>query len=297
MTIVLIAIAGLTTLSVLFPTPSRSQEPAATAVQVTSAALVPGLTAETFTLRLTCQAPRDYATFWAHEGHTFVLDVRDAYTPFRGSAVGELNVPGVSAVRASQFLEGAEPIARFELDTDGGLAAYARWVGSDLEVHFGPGDYNFRGTGRTRPPGSGTAAPVRPTEPETGTPVPPPSVTQPATGDTARATGPGYRTGGRDNPFDPLLKPPTGVNPTLLETRQLPDVESMTLTGIVFLEDRPAESVALLRDASGYTYRLRLREPVRFGLVTRITRTEIFFALDKYGRQYEFKLSLQRNPR
>jgi hypothetical protein len=87
------------------------------------------------------------------------------------------------------------------------------------------------------------------------------------------------------------------VNPTLLETRLLPDVETMTLTGIVFLEDRPAESVALLRDAGGYTYRLRLRDPVRFGLVTRITRTEIFFALDKYGRQYEFKLSLQRNPR
>ncbi len=287
---------GLLLIGLAGPFPAaagQQQGPESGPVPITSAALIPGPTPQTFTLRLSCESVCEYATFWVGAGHTFVVDVRNAYTPFRGQAVGELNVSGVQAVRASQFLEAPEPIARFELETAGGLASVARWVGKDLEIAFGPGDPTFRGTGRTRSPGSGAVAVPAPgaTPPTTGTPPPA------ATADTTRAA-PGYRAVGRDNPFDPLLKPPENpIDRTRLELRDLPDSEALILTGIVFLEDRPAESVALLRDAAGFTYRLRKGDRVKFGVVTLITKSEIHFALDKYGRQYEFKLSLQRNPR
>jgi hypothetical protein len=279
-----------------FPaTAGQQQGPGSGPVPITSAALVPGPTPQTFTLRLSCESVCEYATFWVGAGHTFVVDVRNAYTPFRGQAVGELNVSGVQAVRASQFLEAPEPIARFELETAGGLASIARWVGKDLEIAFGPGDPTFRGTGRTRPPGSGAAAVPPPVSTPPAVQTAPPAAA--AAADTTRPA-PGYRAVGRDNPFDPLLKPPANpIDRTRLELRELPDSEVLTLTGIVFLEDRPAESVALLRDAAGFTYRLRKGDQVKFGLVTLITKSEIHFALDKYGRQYEFKLSLQRNPR
>jgi hypothetical protein len=271
------------------------QGPSSGPVQVTSAALLPGPTPQTFTLRLSCESVCEYATFWVGAGRTFVVDVRNAYTPFRGQAVGELNVSGVHAVRASQFLEAPEPIARFELETAGGLATVARWVGHDLEIAFGPGDYTFRGTGRTQPPGSGAAAVPAPGAVPPAAQTPPPAVA--AAADTTRAAS-GYRAGGRDNPFDPLLKPPENpVDRTRLELRDLPDSEGLTLTGIVFLEDRPSESVALLRDAAGFTYRFHKGDRVKFGVVTQITKSEIYFALDKYGRQYEFKLSLKRNQR
>jgi hypothetical protein len=274
---------------------ARPQGPGPAPVQITSAALLPGPNPQTFTLRLSCESVCEYATFWVGAGRIFVVDLHNAYTPFRGQAVGELNVSGVHAVRASQFLEAPEAIARFELETAGGLEAFGRWVGHELEIAFGPGDYQFRGTGRTEPPG-------RPTAPVTPEAAPPPAGQAPpqtvqAAADTTRPAA-GYRAGGRDNPFDPLLKPPENpIDRTRLELRELPDAEALSLTGIVFLEDRPTESVALLRDAAGFTYRLRQGDRVKFGLVTRVTKTEIHFALDKYGRQYEFKLSLQRNPR
>lgn len=265
--------------------------------QVSSIDLVPGFGPRQFRLVIRSVAEQPYSVFWVNQGRTFVLDVRNTYTPFRGRAVGELQVTAVSSVRASQFLEAPMAIARVELDLKDSFASAARWIGSDLEITFYPGTPEFMGTGRTAP---GTAT----TGDEPGTPGTPTGRVDPATGRVDPAIGgivppppTTSRTGGRDNPFDPLLKPPENVDMTDVLSRELPDVETLSLTGLVHRPDNPGDSIALLRDTTGMTYRLKRGSRVRFGYVTEITETEIVCLLDRYGRRYEHRLSLPPDDR
>lgn len=252
--------------------PSASVQPSEL-VRITSIDLEAAPSSRRFKLVIRSAANRPYATFWVRGGRTLVIDLRNAYTPFRGRAVGELQVPAVAEVRASQFLEREMPIARIELDLTDSYAASAEWVGNDLEIAFEPGTPGFVGTGRTREPAKLAGAP-------------------PPAGERARPARPE----GRDNPFDPLLKAPGNIDMTNVLTRDLPDVETLILTGIVYRSDNESESIALLRDANGLTYRLKKGDRVKFGFVAGISQNEIVCRLDRFGRVYEFKLSLDIPP-
>ncbi len=245
-------------------------------VQISSINFEAGATPQRFKLVIHSAEERPYATFWVWGSRTLVVDIRDTYTPFRGRAVGEMQIPTVAEIRASQFLEKDAPIARIELDLTQDYAAAAVWVGNDLEIWFQPGEPGFVGTGRTREPSG-----LQPVQPIEGTG--PPAVMPPGA-PAAQA--------GRINPFDPLLKAPENVDLTNVLNRDLPDVETMTLTGTVIRTDDPAASIALLRDANGLTYRLKNGDRVKYGFVTAIRQNEIVFKLDRFGRVYEFKLSL-----
>jgi len=235
-----------------------------------------------FRVVVRAEQARDHVVFWVRDGRTAVVDMRYAYTPFRGRAVGEIPAPSVIAVRASQFLDREVPIARFELDLTSSFSASSRWIGSDLEVTFLPGQPGFRGTGSTREPtgvpGAEMPGAVPVTEPPVG-------------GPPGAVVGPGES---RANPFDPLLKPPEGVDQTNVLERLLPDAETLTLTGLVYRED-PAERVVMLRDANGLNYRLKQGDRVKYGFVKEITPDEVVFELDKYGRRYEHRIT-RRGP-
>ncbi len=102
-------------------------------------------------------------------------------------------------------------------------------------------------------------------------------------------------TGGRENPFDPILKPAEGVDLTNTQERPLPDAEELILTGIVFDKENPDETAALLRTSQGATFRLRKDDRVQYGFVSQITVQEIVFSLDIYGRRKEVRLTLPPN--
>jgi hypothetical protein len=246
--------------------------------QVSSINFVAGISPEHFKVVIHSEAERQFATFWVRNGRTLVTDIRDTYTPFRGRAVGEMQIPSVAEVRASQFLEKDAPIARIELDLTRDYAATAVWIGTDLEISFQPGTPGFVGTGSTREPSGRPAG-------EPGVEAGPPGTVPPG----AQV---GVLPGGRTNPFDPLLKAPENVDLTNVLARDLPDVETMTLTGTVIRTDDPAASIALLRDANGLTYRLKKGDRVKYGFVSEIRQNEIVFQLDRFGRVYEFKLTL-----
>jgi hypothetical protein len=264
----------------------RAQGPAQTdMVQVSSVELVrqPG---SSFQLVVHLDRARDHVVFWVADGRTAVVDIREAYTPYRGRAVGAIAAPAVTEVRASQFLDEELPIARFELDLSGSFTGTSRWVGSDLYVYFQPGAPGFRGTGNMTEAARTTA------EAAAGSEVTPTGTETAAAAPTSVATP-----GGRVNPFDPLLKPPEGIDQTIVLERELPDAETLTLTGIVYREDAPATSVATLRDGNGLNYRLKQGDRVKYGFVRRITRYEIVFELDKYGRRYEHSITLRPTVR
>jgi len=260
------------------------QEPAELA-RVSTIELLPGTAVDRFTLRVRCDRAVEYSTFWVG-GRTFVLDVRNAYTPFRGSAIKDWSGSSVTAVRASQFMEGPVHIARVEVDVSATLASAARWSGTDLEVAFAPPGPTAPAAGRWTPP-PGTTGATRPAPPDTGGAEP--AVAQPA------VQLPAIPPGGRDNPFDPIVKPPEETDRTNIQTRPLPNAEQLTLTGIIFNENQPDESVALLRDAQGSNYRMKRGDRVLYGFVSRVTANEIVFSLDIYGRRKEVRLTLD-NP-
>ncbi|MFO7769485.1 MAG: hypothetical protein R6W82_11105 [bacterium] len=250
--------------------------------EVTAVELYPGSDPGTFALRIRVDEPREYVSYWV-SGSTFVVDLRDTYTPYRGQNVGALETPDVQAVRASQFLDRDGHIARIEIDVAGSKSAEAAWSGSSLDVRFAPGSPEFRGTGRTRPPAAEVGVPrERPAEQAAA-----------ASGEQREQVdqppGARYQRGLRENPFDPLLKPSEADMTNVLE-RPLPNAEALTLTGVVYREDDPGQSTALFRDAQGLTYRLKVGDRVRFGYLTRITATEVVFTLDKYGRRIEVRL-------
>ncbi|MFC1544414.1 hypothetical protein ACFL4Y_04080, partial [Gemmatimonadota bacterium] len=169
--------------------------------QISSIDLIQGV-GPGFRLVIRAEQARDHVVFWIRDGHTVVVDMRHAYTPFRGRAVGEIPAPSVVEVRASQFLDRELPIARFELDLTSFFSASSRWIGSDLEVTFLPGQPGFTGTGSTREPAGVPGA-----EPPGGGAVTEP----PGGGPPGAVVGAGES---RSNPFDPLLKPPEGIDPT-----------------------------------------------------------------------------------
>jgi hypothetical protein len=258
--------------------------------QVTSVELVPGVVPDTFTLRVRTDGQGDHAAFWVAD-RTFVLDLRDAYTPFRGEAVGELSIPRVHRIRASQFMEETLAIARFEIDVEGPLGATVRQQGGDVEVYFAPGTPEFQGTGRTAPPVVAQRPTVPTVPPPTAAAIPPVA----AAIDTAVAERPPevYQRVGRPNPFDPLLRIEV-VDRTVTETRPLPDAQTLVLTGIVYIESNPSQSTALFRDAQGFTYRLTRGDRVQYGFLTEITRTEVLFTLDRFGRKMEVRLTIKQ---
>ena len=260
------------------------QEPAGTA-EISSIELLPGVTAETFTLRVRCSRAVEFTTFWV-KGRIFVLDIRDAYTPFRGDAVREWEAFAVGAVRASQFMESPVPIARVEVDVTAALGSTTRLTGTDIEVAFGPPGPSIPAAGRWLPPPGTTGAP-QPAAVDTGAAEP--VVTPPAAQQTTPLPG------GRVNPFDPILKPQGEVDRTNTLTRPLPNAEQLTLTGIIYDENKPDESVALLRDNQGANFRLKKGDRVLYGFVSRITAKEVMFSLDIYGRRKEVRLTLE-NP-
>jgi len=242
--------------------------------QISSINFVAGISPDHFKLVIHSEAERPFAAFWVSNNQTLVTDIRDTYTPFRGRAVGEMQIPAVVEVRAEQFLEREAPIARIELDLTRQYAVTAVWIGSDLEISFQPGRAGFVGTGYVEEP--------------SGLPGAPPGAEALPPGAQPPVALPGERL----NPFDPLLKAPANVDLTNVLTRDLPDVETMTLSGIVFRNDNPAESIALLRDPNGLTYRLKRGDRVKYGFVTEIRQNEIVFQLDRFGRVYQFILSL-----
>lgn len=244
-------------------------------VDVSTIELLKGLTPGTFALRIRCDKIREYHYFWV-ENRTFVLDIRQAYMPYRGHALGELQAPEVAAIKASQFMEGPIPIARIEVEVRGPMGADAWWTSTGLEVFFGPVRPGYTGTARTGMPGAGAVEAVRPTD-VTEEMKPPTSVTP--------DQRPAVRAGERINPFDPLLKAQEGVDLTNTITRPLPDAELLTVTAISYLENRPDDSVAILRDGQGRNYLLKKGDRVRFGYVSSIGPKEVVFSLDKYGRR------------
>lgn len=274
----------------------RAQE-GATGVQqadvadVTSIELIGGLSEEQFTLLVRCEKQREANWFWV-KGTTFVLDIQLAYNPFRGQALGELLLPPVSGVRASQFMAGRIPVARVEVDVVSEKDVDVRWTDEGIEATFGPPGPAIpapalagRVTSAAVPTGEVQAAVSDTTsvQPET-----------PAT-ETAAELQLEYRHGIRVNPFNPLLKPPDeNVDFTNTLTRPLPDAEQMQLTGVSWLENRPDDSVALLRDGAGRNYQLKKGDRVKFGYVSQIGPREIVFILDIYGRHKV--VTLKYNP-
>lgn len=258
--------------------------------EISSVELHPGRSSRMFTLRVRCSRFAEFTAFWVG-GRTFVLDIHNTFTPFRGDAAREWAPLNVGAVRASQFMENPIPIARIEIDVLFDVGSVVRRSGGALEVSFGPSGPAFPAAGGWVPPsGTGTET-VAP--PDTGTvalPIPIPSDQSPAVRPTVPLTG------GRENPFDPILKPVEGVDLTNTQERPLPDAEELVLTGIIFDVDNPAETTALLRTGQGATFRLRIDDRVMYGFVSQITAQEIVFSLDIYGRRKEVRLALPPNP-
>jgi hypothetical protein len=253
---------------------------------VTGIELIPGLSAGTFTLLVRCPTEREYNWFWARE-RTLVVDIRDTYNPFRGHAIGELSIPGISAVRASQFMEGEIPIARIEMDMRQEMGVEARWTEAGLEIMCGP-------PGPSIPAPTLARRPDQPVTPETGTepdtPPTTPPVTETAPADSARQVL--YTRQGRVNPFDPLLKPIEDPNYSNMQERPLPDAEQLELEGISYVADRPDQCVALVRDTRGLHYHLRQGDRVKYGYVSQVGPDEVVFQLDIYGRRKEVRLKL-----
>ncbi len=264
------------------------------AAEISSIELLPGMTSETFTLRVRCSQAREFSAFWVGR-RTFVLDIRGAYTPFRGNAVRQWETSPVEAVRASQFMESPFTIARVEVDVLASMGAVARWVDSDLDIMFVPPGPSVVVAGQWPLPAGTTGARQQAAADIVGAeqPAQPPQPGQPATTPTEQPTQrPVWRPGGRENPFDPIIKPPVGVDMANTITRPLPNAEQLTLSGIVYDENRPNECIALLRDGQGKTYRLKKGDRVLFGFVSEITPKEIVFRLDIYGRRKEVRLTL-----
>ncbi|GEM_PF-1587366 len=256
---------------------------------VTQIELIPGLSAGTFTLLVHCPSERDYTWFWARE-KTLVIDIRNTYMPFRGHALGELAVSGVTAIRASQFMEGPIPVARVEMDVDQDMGVEARWVESGLEILCGPPGPAIPAPTLARRPDQ--PAPVRPETEPGGPPTEPVTVPTPATAPADSARQVLYARAGRVNPFDPLLKPTENVDFSNTQTRPLPDAERLTLEGISFVEGRPEQCVALVRDTRGLHYHLKQGDRVRYGYVSEVGPDEVVFQLDIYGRKKEVRLKL-----
>ena len=260
-------------------------------VDVTSIELIESYSPESFILVIRCARQREVNWFWA-KNTTLVIDVRLAYMPFRGEALGELLLREVSGVRASQFMEGIVPIARIEVDVRTPKGIDVRWTTEGVEVTFGP-----PGPPIPAPTLAGRLTPTAISEVQ-----PPPPATVDTTAVEPQATpveeAPDrqleYRHGTRINPFDPLIKPPVEVDQTNTLTRPLPDAEQLQLTGISWLENRPDDCVALLRDGNGMNYRLKKGDRVKFGYVSEIGPKEISFVLDIYGRRKV--VTLRYNP-
>ncbi len=260
-------------------------------VDVTSIELIDSLEPESFILIVRCDKQRESNWFWANTT-TLVLDIQLAYMPFRGEALGELLLPEVSSVRASQFMGGAVPVARIEVDVRTPKGVDARWTAEGVEVTFGP-----PGPAIPAPTLVGRVTPIT---------IPVEQATTPATEDTTAVepetppveATPGrqheYRQGSRINPFDPLIKPPAEVDRTNTLTRPLPNAEQLQLTGLSWLENRPDDCVALLRDVDGRNYRLKKGDRVKFGYVSEIGQNTISFVLDIYGRHKI--VTLRYNP-
>ncbi len=153
-------------------TPGRLQ---ADLVDITSIELIRGYSEDQFTLLVRCNIWRETNWFWVHH-RTFVLDIRQAYMPFRGQALGQLLLSQVGGVRASQFMEGINPIARIEIDVIKEKGVEVWWTTEGIEVMFnipGPSVPSPTPTGRTdRGPTSTTAVTPPPTTPVSETPVP-----------------------------------------------------------------------------------------------------------------------------
>ncbi len=256
-------------------------------VDVTSIELIDSPSPESFMLVIRCARQREVNWFWV-KNTTLVIDVRLAYMPFRGEALGELLLREVSSVRASQFMEGRVPVARIEVDVRTPKGIDMRWTTEGVEVIFGP-----PGPPVPAPTLAGRLTPA--VIPEVQRPTP-------ATGDTTAVEPVGevpgrqleYRHGNRINPFDPLIKPPEAVDQTNTLTRPLPDAELLLLTGISWLENRPDDCVALQRDGNGMNYRLKKGDRVKFGYVSEIGPKEVSFVLDIYGRHKV--VTLRYNP-
>jgi len=256
---------------------------------VTGIELIPGLSAGTFTLLVRCPSAREHDWFWARE-RTLVVDIRDTYNPFRGHAIGELSIPGVSAIRANQFMEGVIPIARIEIDVRQEMGVDSRWTEQGLEVMFGPPGPSVPAPTLTRRPDEPAPVPTGVQTPATPPRTPPAAEPGVARADSARQVL--YSRQGRINPFDPLLKPAEDVNYSNTLTRPLPDAERLTLEGISYIADRPDQCVALVRDARGLHYHLKRGDRVRYGFVSEVGPDEVVFQLDVYGRRKEVRLKL-----
>ncbi len=255
--------------------------------EISSVELHPGRSSRMFTLRVRCSRVAEFTAFWVG-GRTFVLDIHNTFTPFRGDAAREWAPLNVGAVRASQFMENPIPIARIEIDVLFDVGSVVRRSGGALEVSFGPSGPAFPAAGGRMPPPETLTETVAPPDTGTGTVEPPdqPPVVSPTV----------PLTGGRENPFDPILKPVEGVDLTNTQERPLPDAEELVLTGIIFDVENPAETTALLRTGQGATFRLRKDDRVLYGFVSQITAQEIVFSLDIYGRRKEVRLALPPNP-
>lgn len=83
-----------------------------------------------------------------------------------------------------------------------------------------------------------------------------------------------YVDGGRRDPFVSLM----------LSGELRPILTDLQLTGVVYDEERPANSVALLVDIStGESYRRRVNEVLGRMKVTKIGRENISFSIDEFG--------------
>ncbi|MFC1628802.1 hypothetical protein ACFL3H_06780 [Gemmatimonadota bacterium] len=290
-------VAGVVMLTMLSVTVICGQEQVGSSSQqdeiidVTSIELIESRSPESFILLIRCTRQREVNWFWA-VNTTLVLDVRLTYMPFRGEALGDLLLREVSSVRASQFMEGRIPIARIEVDVRTPKGIDVRWTDEGIEVTFGP-----PGPPIPAPTLAGRLTPAAVPERQT----PPPAAVDTIAAEpesTLVEEAPGrqyeYRHGARINPFDPLLKPPGEVDQTNTLTRPLPDAEQLQLTGISWLENRPDDCVALLRDVNGMNFRLKRGDRVKFGYVSEIGPKEISFVLDIYGRHKV--VTLRYNP-
>jgi len=260
-------------------------------VDITSIELIRGFSENQFTLLVRCDTRRESNWFWVRNT-TFVLDIRRAYMPFRGQALGQLLLSQVSAVRASQFMAGVIPVARVEIDVTSEKGVEVRWTSEGIEVMFGPPGPAIPAPTRigTTEPGPVQATPATPPPDQPVAAIPESLATAEAAGQALQ-----YQAGTRVNPFDPLLKPPDEtVDLTNTLTRPLPDAEQLTLNGVTWRENRPDDSIALLRDGDGRNYRLKKGDRVKYGFVSHIGEGEIIFVLDIYGRHKVVTLKI--NP-
>ena len=178
----MLLLAGAVSLSLSMQTAAGQEDSApggrqAEVVDITSIELIRGYSEDQFTLLVRCDSWRETNWFWVHH-RTFVLDIRQAYMPFRGQALGQLLLSQVTGVRASQFMEGLNPIARVEIDLIREKGIEVRWTSEGIEVMFTILTPALPSTAPTGRPGGGEPGPG--TEPPvTETPVTEPPVTEP----------------------------------------------------------------------------------------------------------------------